>query len=151
MVQGIGCAIGHVNRLDARYCSQCGRRIQGTVSLINGPRPLLGLLVFEDGATYSLDRGYVIGREPSGDPKVASGESRPMMLDDPERAISRVHAEVVLDAWNTTVLDRGSANGTYVLAPGATQWSRVSDAVPEVLADGARVAVGRRVFTFEQR
>jgi hypothetical protein len=151
MVRGIGCALGHVNRLDALYCAACGRRIQGTVNLIHGPRPILGLLVFEDGSTYSLDDDYVIGREPQIDPKVISGDARPMVLDDPERAISRVHADIVLDEWDVKVLDRGSANGSFVLPPGAAQWQRVPADGGVVLTDGSRVAVGRRVFSFEQR
>jgi hypothetical protein len=150
VVQGIGCPIGHVNRLDAKYCSACGRRIQGTISLIKGPRPLLGLLVFEDGTTYSLDRDYVIGREPGIDPKVQSGNGRPLALDDPERAISRVHAEIILADWDATVVDRGSANGTYLLPPGGNQWLPVGTS-PQVMVDGTRVAVGRRVFTFEMQ
>jgi hypothetical protein len=149
-VRGIACAVGHVNRLEAKYCSACGRRLQGTVRLVEGPRPLLGIVVFEDGSTFGLDRDYVIGREPESDPRVAAGEVAAMRLEDPERGLSRVHAELRLVEWDTTVVDLGSANGTYVLPPGAPQWVRVERDVPARLEDGWRVAVGRRTFTFEQ-
>lgn len=150
-VRGVACGVGHVNRLDARYCSSCGRRLQQTVQLTEGPRPPLGTLIFDDGAAYGLDHGYVIGRDPSADPAVAARRSHPLVLDDPERAISRVHAEIRLDGWEVVVVDRHSANGTYVFAPGASEWSRLQPDVPVTLGDGWSVAVGRRTFLFQPR
>ena len=34
-------------------------------------RPPLGLLVFDDGSTYTVDAEYLIGRMPEADPRVA--------------------------------------------------------------------------------
>jgi hypothetical protein len=150
-VQGLACGVGHVNRIDAPYCSSCGRRLQGTVSLVSGPRPSLGTLIFDDGSAFGLDHGYVIGREPTIDPAVRDGTAHPLALDDPERAISRVHAEIRLDGWDTLVVDRGSANGTHVAVPGESSWQRLTPDMPVVLGDGWSVAVGRRTFVFQQR
>jgi hypothetical protein len=150
VVRGLACAVGHVNRLEAKYCNACGRRLQGTIHLVEGPRPLLGIIVFDDGSTYGLDADYVIGREPSVDRRVAEGRVRPLVLEDPDRALSRAHAEIHLEGWDTTVIDLGSANGTFVLPPGAAQWLTLQPGNPIRLEDGARVAVGRRVFVFEQ-
>jgi hypothetical protein len=151
VVRGLACGIGHVNRVDAPYCSACGRRLQGTVNLVSGPRPSLGTLIFDDGSAFGLEHGYVIGRDPAGDPAVRSGVAHALPLDDPERAVSRVHAEIRLDGWDTLIVDRGSANGTHVAVPGGTAWQRLAPDVPVVLADGWSVAIGRRTFVFQQR
>ena len=151
MVQGLACGIGHVNRLDARYCAACGRRLQGTVNLMTGPRPSLGTLVFDDGSAFGLQHGYVIGREPANDPAVMSGTAGSLPLTDPERGISRVHAEVRLEGWDTFIVDRGSANGTHVAVPGGESWQRLEADIPVVLGDGWSVAIGRRTFVYQQR
>jgi hypothetical protein len=150
-VTGLACSIGHINRLEASYCSSCGRRLQGTINLKEGVRPSLGTLIFDDGTTFGLEFGYILGREPEGDPAVRDGSSHPLVVTDAERSVSRVHAEVRLDGWNTLVLDRGSANGTYVAAPDGSGWNRLEPNVPTVLPDGWSVAVGRRTFVFQQR
>lgn len=151
VVRGLACGVGHVNRVDAPYCSACGRRLQGTVNLVAGPRPSLGTLIFDDGTAFGLEHGYVIGREPGNDPAVRSGAAHALPLDDPERAVSRVHAEIRLDGWDTLIVDRGSANGTHVAVPGASAWQRLAPDVPVALADGWSVAIGRRTFVFQQR
>ena len=151
VVQGLACGIGHVNRLDARYCSACGRRLQGTVNLVNGPRPSLGTLIFDDGSAFGLEHGYVIGREPADDAAVVSGTAHALSLTDPERGISRIHAEVRLEGWDTLIVDRGSSNGTHVAVPGGDGWQRLETDVPVVLSDGWSVAIGRRTFVFQQR
>lgn len=151
VVQGLACGIGHVNRIDARYCSACGRRLQGTVNLVIGPRPTLGTLIFDDGSTFGLEHGYVIGREPANDSAVVSGTARPLPLTDPERGISRIHAEVRLEGWDTLIVDRGSSNGTHVAVPGGDSWQRLETDVPVVLSNGWSVAIGRRTFVFQQR
>lgn len=151
MVRGLACGIGHVNRLDARYCSACGRRLQGTVNLVTGPRPSLGTLIFDDGSAFGLEHGYVLGREPDTDSVVVSGTAHALALTDPERGISRIHAEVRLEGWDTLIVDRGSANGTHVAVPGGASWQRLVPDVPVALGDGWSVAVGRRTFVFQQR
>ena len=151
IVPGIRCAVGHFNHPDSRYCVVCGRGFDQGVSRIvtAGPRPPLGVLVIDDGAAFVLDADYVIGREPELDPDVPAGQARPLNLTDPNRTVSRVHAEVRLDGWDVLVVDRGSTNGTYLLLPGAPQWTRVPPAGRAVVPPGARVAVGQRTFVYE--
>lgn len=151
LISGLACSIGHVNRLDATYCSSCGRRLQGTINLSQGIRPSLGTLIFDDGSAFGLEHGYVIGREPETDHTVRSGDAHPLVLSDAERSISRVHAEVRLEGWDTLVVDRGSANGTFLAAPDGSGWRRLEPDVPTPLPDGWSVAVGRRTFVFQQR
>jgi hypothetical protein len=123
--------------------------VQQTSYLVKGVRPPLGVFVFDDGTTFTVDSDYVIGREPEGDPRVISGEARPMAIPDPERAISRVHAEIHLKGWDVVVEDRGSANGTYILPPGGTEWLRLPSDTSASVPTGARVLVGRRHFIFD--
>lgn len=149
-VHGILCSRGHFNDPDSSYCSVCGiSMVHQTHNLVTGPRPPLGFLVFDDGSTYSLDQGYVIGREPDEDPQILSGGARPLAIDDPERSISRVHAEIVLDGWNVKVRDRGSTNGTYLWDASRQQWDAVGQDDATVVDPAARVAVGQRTFLFE--
>ena len=57
--------------------------VQRTFNLVSGRRPPLGVVVFDDGATFNLDGGYVLGREPGHDEAVRSGRLRPLV----ERAV----------------------------------------------------------------
>jgi pSer/pThr/pTyr-binding forkhead associated (FHA) protein len=117
---------------------------QRTQQLERGRRPSLGVMVFDDGSTYALDADYLIGREPETAPGL-----RPLRLADEERTLSRKHASVRREGWDVVVLDEGSANGTFVLPSGATEWQRVEPGTQVVLDPGARVALGQRSFLFE--
>jgi pSer/pThr/pTyr-binding forkhead associated (FHA) protein len=118
--------------------------VQQTHNLVEGPRPPLGVLVLDDGSTYVVDRDIVIGRDPtSGD------NSRSITLPDPGRSISRTHARVVLDGWEARVVDAGSANGTFVAAREAVEWTPVQPNAPVPLIPGMHVLVGQRVLSFD--
>jgi hypothetical protein len=105
-----------------------------------------GLLVADDGTAVVLDGDYVIGREPGVDGRVRDGRARGLALDDPDHLVSRVHACVVVQGDVVSVRDAGSANGTFVAPPGATEWKQISDET--VLERGWCLRIGRRVFTF---
>jgi hypothetical protein len=150
MVTGRLCARGHFTSPDANYCGICGiAMVQLTHRPVRDVRPPLGYLVLDDGATFVLDRDYVIGREPGRDPDVRGGRAAPIVLVDGARRISRAHARIALDGWTVTVVDQESANGTFVAQPGALQWSRlpIRSAVP--IQPGTRVQVGDRVLVFD--
>jgi hypothetical protein len=144
------CALaGHFNDPRSRYCSSCGiSMVHLTQNLVPGPRPPLGVLVFEDGTTYSLSSSYVIGRQPDIDPRVVRGEVLPLVLEDDDRTVSRVHAELRLRDWDVHFVNLSTTNGSFVWDPPSGQWVPVSDQ-PVVLAPGARVAMGHRVAVFE--
>ncbi len=149
-VYGINCSRGHFNNPASAYCSACGiSMVHQTHNRIRGVRPTLGFLVFDDGSTYNLDSGYVIGRQPTDDDAVASGTARPLALDDPERSISRVHAEIILDEWEVRIRDRGSTNGTYIWDGELQHWNVLTADVPVAVLPGHRLAVGQRTFVFE--
>ncbi len=144
-VRGIRCSRDHFNNPSAAYCQVCGiSMIHLTHRLVPGPRPTLGFIVFDDGATFALDRAYRLGRQP--DP-VANAET--IAIIDSEHSLSRHHADLSFDEWSVVLTDRGSTNGTFLWDESAGRWNRLAAGVPTVLPTGAHVALGRRTFTYE--
>ena len=76
-----------------------------TGELVFGARPPLGLLVFDDGATYTVDAEYLVGRMPDVDERVRNGSLRSIVVEDRSGAVSRVHAEVRVDGWDVMLVD----------------------------------------------
>lgn len=103
-------------------------------------------LVADDGTRTLLDRNYVFGREPQQDPAVARGHPSPIVVRDPDNMVSRVQVYVTVGGALVTLQDAGSANGTFVAAPGAAAWSPIGPG-PVVLPQGWSMRLGRRVFT----
>ena len=152
MVLGVNCSQGHHNHPDAIYCSQCGTKmgVHHTTVLTNGPRPPLGVLVVDDGSTYSLNKDLVIGREPTSHDDVIAGTASPMILTDDTLSLSRKHARVVLDDWSVAVQDLNSSNGTYVLRSGQTEvWAKLESGSTTSLEPGDRLRVGGRIIQVE--
>jgi pSer/pThr/pTyr-binding forkhead associated (FHA) protein len=108
--------------------------------------PAIAALRGNDGTRVQLDRDYVLGRDPRHDPAVVRGTASPVQIKDDEHLISRVHAYVSVAIDSVTVRDAGSANGTFVAAPGDAGWSPIGrDPVP--LPIGHSLRVGHRVYT----
>ncbi|MGY1828973.1 FHA domain-containing protein [Geodermatophilus sp. SYSU D01180] len=151
-VNGILCKNGHLNDPRAGFCALCGiRTTQQTAVVVEGVRPPLGLLVFDDGATVSLDMDYLLGREPETDERVASGQVRPLLVLDQTGGVSRHHAEIRLEGWDVLLVDVGSANGTLVAPRGAPGWSSLVPHQPIRLAPGTAIRMGGRQFAFESQ
>jgi hypothetical protein len=119
---------------------------EGARDAVSGTRPPLGVLFTDDGTLYRLDRGYLVGSNSSRDPTVGGGLARPLVLTGSD--VSGSHAEIRLTDWDVTVVDRGSAAGTCIYEPGATEWARLRPYEPRVVAPGTHVAFGQRVVTF---
>ena len=150
LVKGFRCSRNHHNDPRVSFCSVCGIRMdQRTGVLVDGRRPPLGLLVLDIGSTFVLDDNYLLGRNPEVDEAVISSRLRPIRLDDDSGTLSRVHAEIRLEGWDVLLIDRGSANGSFIAAAGQSGWNRLAPQRPVVLTPGTHVRIGRRVFTFE--
>lgn len=120
------------------------RRSAATMAVSGTPPELVG----EDGSRTPLDGVYVLGREPSTDEAVRNRQASPFQIDDPDQLVSRVHAHLWVDRGVVFVRDASSANGTFVAAPGAKDWTRVGQEGAE-LPEGWSLRVGGRVYTLE--
>jgi hypothetical protein len=148
--KGFLCARGHLNDPRTLFCNLCGIRMaERTGVFVEGVRPPLGLLVFDNGATVSIDADYLLGREPETDERVRTGTLRPLLIIDESGGVSRHHAEIRLDGWDVLLLDIGSANGTLVAPAGASAWSSLVPGQPVRLTPGMAVRMGSRQFAFE--
>jgi hypothetical protein len=148
-VEGIRCSRGHFNDPRSRFCSSCGiSMVQQTHDLVSGRRPSLGVLVLDDGSAYSLTNDYILGREPANAPEVLGGAALPLTLIDPDLTMSRIHARITMTGWDVRVADAGSANGTFVAAPG-NDWTRLNPEEPVTIVPATRVRVGERTLVFD--
>jgi len=149
LVWGIHCRQGHFNRPDARYCAACGAAMHElTHEPRQGPRSQLGYLIGDDGVSSVLDHDLVLGRAPQADQKVRDGQARPLALDDGTGLLGEAHADVVLDGWDVTVVDRGLPQGTQVCEPDSATWIKLAPGQAFPLVSGSRVRVGTRELTF---
>ncbi|MEL6985662.1 MAG: FHA domain-containing protein, partial [Actinomycetota bacterium] len=146
-VLGIRCSRDHFNNPNAGYCQVCGiSMIHLTHRLEPGPRPTLGFVVFADGATYAVDRPYLIGRKPQPGPN--SGLTA-LATQDQTQSVSREHAELRLDGWDVHYVDLGSTNGSFVWSPTSQAWMPLRSNEPLTLTSGTTVSVGRMTFVFQ--
>ncbi|MGD9528423.1 hypothetical protein [Pseudonocardia sp.] len=149
MAAGFRCARDHLNDPRNHFCVVCGIRMNERTGVVEiGPRPPLGVLVFDDGSTYTLDADYLLGRMPESDPRVVGGELRALPVEDPQAQLSRGHLVIKLDGWDVTAIDE-STNGTLVAYATDRAWSRLTPRTPLRLLPGTRVRVGGRSFVFE--
>ncbi len=142
-VLGTYCARGHFTDSRVLVCIFCSSETD-FARIESAPRPLLGSLVFDDGRTFELDRGVVVGRKPS------TGESgMGFVAFEDDRMLSRNHAEVRLVDWNVVAVDRQSVNGTTIEhADGRRMAARPN--IETKLEDGSVVRFGSHYCTYRK-
>jgi hypothetical protein len=149
-VKGVFCKRGHFNDPMVHFCTVCGiNMVQQTPALVDGPRPPLGVLVFDDGSVYQLEQDYVLGRQPEGAAEVVAGTARPLRLEDSGGTVSRAHALISLEGWTVRLSDHGSANGTYIAMPHSPDWQPVPPNGRVVLTPGTTIKLGNRTLKYE--
>ena len=147
LVDGVFCSRNHFNDPNVQYCRQCGiSMVQITRKSRKGQRPPLGVLLLDDGTGFTLDRDYVVGREPVLDGDVAAGRARPLRITDPDGTVSRLHLRISLVGWQVEVRDLGSANGSVLYFPTGEQ--RLSPYDSAVIQPGARIGIGHRSLQY---
>jgi hypothetical protein len=112
-------------------------------------RSIRGVLVVGEGTEYPLDQDLVMGRDPWDDERVRAGTATAVVLDDPERSVSRIHALLRIVGDQVVLVDCGSTNGTSIARPGASGWTAVTNHGSVVLESGTRVLLGQRTALFE--
>lgn len=94
---------------------------------VRGPRPPLGTLLRDDGASFRLESDCSIGCE-----------------RDPETPV--VHARVVLCDWDVQI---ENVTGTSIRPPGADAWCSLAPGEASIIHPGTRIKVGDREFLFD--
>jgi hypothetical protein len=142
-VMGLRCERLHMNPLGATACP-CGAPLDWGTGPVEGDRPSLGVVTFDDGRRSTLTRSTLVGRLP--EPSAAEmGAVDVIAVNDPEREVSRTHFEIRLVDWTINVVDRASPNGTQIRRPDG----RLIDAVPNVptpITAGDVVVFGTRTM-----
>ena len=147
MVEGRECAQGHLNDPLAPACRVCGSAL--TDNFGRGPRPPLGRLVRNDGASVVVDRDYIIGRKPEEAPEVVAGICAPLAVPQNEMGVSRVHCEIRISLWSVLLTDRNSANGTFIRPVGVSDWIRLEPGHTVPVVAGSGISVGPYELRFE--
>lgn len=152
IVKGFRCSRNHHNRPGAHYCSACGIKmgVHKTLVAVDGERPPLGVLVFDDGVTISVLHDMVVGREPEVEDTVRAGAAQPVRVEDESQSVSRAHLRVELDGWDAYVIDLGSSNGTRVRRQDGEDWIDLTPQARQLIETGTVIMLGEREMRFAQ-
>jgi hypothetical protein len=149
LVDGVMCARNHFNDPNVQYCRQCGiAMVQLTQRIQKGPRPPLGVLLLDDGTGFTLDKDYVVGREPVLDGDVAAGRARPLRIPDPGGTVSRLHLRISLIGWQVEVRDLNSSNGSVLQLPNGTE-HRLLPGDSMLISPGTKIVIGHRNIQYQ--
>lgn len=115
MVNGVLCPQGHSNSPVVERCMQCAstlpdRRIRPV------RRPVLARLRMPSGDVHDIAGPIVVGRQPVAT-ELIDGEV-PAMLTIDDEAVTRNHAQIMIDDWNILIVDLESTNQTVIALPG---------------------------------
>lgn len=115
-VLAVRCAAGHLTAAFVPTCRVCSAPVPPQEPA-RVPRPQLGVVRLPDGDTVPLDRGVVLGRQPTAPPETVDW---PHLVRVPQDLsyVSRTHLRLELDGWLVLATDLGSRSGTTLRVPG---------------------------------
>ncbi|MFI2754402.1 RDD family protein [Cellulomonas sp. P22] len=105
-------------------------------------------LVFDTGESLAVVGDGAVGRHPQG--AIDGAVAHAVAIDDPSRSISKLHLVFGPEPGGVWVMDRGSTNGTVVVAPDGEMRALPAGARAHV-APGWVVRFGERAFRVEAR
>jgi RND superfamily putative drug exporter len=105
-------------------------------------------VVLDDNSRFDIDRDCVIGGAPQRSDAARLG-LRPIRIDDRTGAVSDAHAEIRWVDSEVVIVDRESANGVFMCAPGRRGWTRLTPWRPTLWLPGATVRIGNRILQLE--
>lgn len=151
-VIGVFSPRGFFNHPDAKYCSRTGVKMGAsrTMVLTEGPRPPLGVLTLDDGSTLTVRWTTVIGRDPTVDELVRTGEAAPFIVSDLAQSVSRRHALLELVDWDVFITDLGSRNHTYIQSGPDQPLRQLGVGERVALHSGTIVHLGKRSFVYNE-
>jgi FHA domain len=148
-VSGVYCPRDHLNDPRDEFCRTCGLPLVPGAPEVEGLRPPLGKLTWDNGEVNELLGAALVGRDVGLDGLVVSGELAALVPSGQNDSMSRVHAELRPSGWDVIVVDRGSTNGTFIWDEASKAWQRLLPDEPHVVRPGAVLAFGERTATFE--
>jgi hypothetical protein len=148
-VLGVCCPRDHLNDPRDDFCRVCGLPLVPGAPEVEGPRPPLGRLTWDNGEVQELVGAALVGRDVGLDGAVVSGELAALVPAGQNDSMSRVHAELRPSGWDVVVIDRGSTNGTFIWDEPSKAWQRLPPDEPHVVRPGSVLAFGERTATFE--
>ncbi len=147
-LRGVICSAGHFTA-PAPACRRCGVAIDSSASHVTDTRPVLGNLVFDDGAMLDIDRPAVVGANVPLGYTIDDEPTTIVRLDDGHGGVSDVQLEVRCSGWDVEIVDMHSESGTYTMLQGERQTrTRLRSGQAVTLQDGMTVETGTRTFTF---
>lgn len=141
---------------DDLFGSTVARSIEGAAvrepvtrrSALERERQPVRVLIFSNGDRVIVDRPCVLGRNPRS--PLESDHAPRRLVTVAGRRVSRQHASVTIDRWQTIIEDLNSVNGTEVTIPGEPT-RRLRAGQPLGLVVGTRVDLASDVsFVVEE-
>jgi putative drug exporter of the RND superfamily len=105
-------------------------------------------IVLDDNSRFDIDGDCLIGSAPHNSDAVQRG-LRPIRIEDSPGAMSNAHAEIRCDNREVVIVDRDSANGVFMCAPGRRAWTRLTPWQPTLWRPGVSVRIGNRILRLE--
>ncbi len=110
------------------------------------PNAPAGYLVFDDNTNFTVDRSYIVGRDPSVQP---GRNLEPLKVETDAKTLSRNHAEIKLVDNTVQIIDLESTNGTFMWDKTFERWNQLAPHQAVNIRPGDSIALGRRTFVFE--